>query len=56
MHNLKAWWEKKPNATILTNVIKNATVKNINEILEGFDVKIGNTDYRLEELKEGIVI
>lgn len=52
--NLIAWWLHKPSFNQLKEAVdcKNFTL--IHELEEGVPVDIGVTNYRLEEVKEGI--
>lgn len=60
-YNLYAWWSEKPNLEQLSQVLfgkklEHLTDENIIasvEIFRGAEIRIENTDFRLEEVKEG---
>ena len=51
--NLEGWWAEKPSFDILAKVMETSDEDSINKILDGCAKRIGNADYRLEEVKEG---
>ena len=54
-NNLVAWWRTKPDAKQLQNIL-HYDKEYIVPILNGISVRLSETDYRLEELSEGVKI
>jgi len=63
-HNMVAWWSDKPNIPTVAEAMgltfpnhSDATTLAIVRVWSGpGEARIGNTDYRLEEVKEGEMI
>ncbi len=51
--NLEAWWHKKPNLDTVYCIIGEHLDGSLRGILSGKEVRIDDTDYRLECIKEG---
>lgn len=62
-HNLEAWWTVKPDFDALYIVLGldredwdfKKNVKKLGSIVDGDEVRIWETDYRLREIEEGKV-
>jgi hypothetical protein len=52
-NNLEAWWPKHPTLVELSTAI--GTSYSVADLWSGHIVRYGNTDYRLREVKEGVV-
>jgi len=59
-NNLVAWWTDKPTFDVLAKTLDITVDKqkgnpDIGRILQGQERRIGNTNYRLREIEEGII-
>lgn len=52
-NNLEAWWSKYPTLNQVSDVIGKGF--SVADLWAGKTVRYGNTDYRIEEVKEGVV-
>jgi hypothetical protein len=52
-NNLIAWWNEKPSQVKLQHIMLES---NVNKLLNGYTVRYGNIDFRLEEVKEGVAL
>jgi hypothetical protein len=53
-NNLVAWWSQKPDLQQIQAVL-HYDKEYILPILDGTTVRLSETDYRLEELSEGVI-
>ena len=52
--NLEAWWFKKPSLKLIIAIVGFEDRKRWIGILSGKEVRVGEADYRLRHIKEGV--
>ncbi len=53
-NDLYAWWSKKPDSDEISKCFDaHFSQKDIENVLDGESVRMGETDYRLREISEG---
>lgn len=56
LNNLKGWWTDKPTAIQCREVVSQSNAKanavDFIEVVKGKEVRVGNYDYRLEQVSE----